>query len=45
MGIVPENSLARDFRDAAGYMNRRIGKGAKKVIIIFAGIPLILKDE
>jgi adenosylcobinamide kinase / adenosylcobinamide-phosphate guanylyltransferase len=45
MGIVPENRLAREFRDAAGYMNQRIGAVAKKVVITFAGFPVILKDE
>jgi adenosylcobinamide kinase / adenosylcobinamide-phosphate guanylyltransferase len=45
MGIVPENRLAREFRDAAGYMNQRIGAVAKKVVITFAGLPMILKDE
>jgi adenosylcobinamide kinase/adenosylcobinamide-phosphate guanylyltransferase len=44
MGIVPENWLAREFRDMAGYMNQRIGAVAKKVVITFAGFPMILKD-
>jgi adenosylcobinamide kinase/adenosylcobinamide-phosphate guanylyltransferase len=45
MGIVPENKLARQYRDAAGYMNKRIGAIAKKVVITFAGLPLVLKDD
>ena len=45
MGIVPENKLAREYRDAAGYMNRKIGSVACKVVIHFAGIAMILKDE
>jgi adenosylcobinamide kinase/adenosylcobinamide-phosphate guanylyltransferase len=45
MGIVPENKLSRRYRDAAGYMNKRIGKIAKKVVIILVGLPLILKDD
>jgi adenosylcobinamide kinase/adenosylcobinamide-phosphate guanylyltransferase len=45
MGIVPENKLAREFRDAAGYMNQRIGAVAKKVVVTFAGLPMMLKDE
>ena len=45
MGIVPENKMARQYRDAAGYMNQRIGAIAKKVVIIFAGLPLVLKDK
>jgi adenosylcobinamide kinase / adenosylcobinamide-phosphate guanylyltransferase len=45
MGIVPENRLAREFRDAAGYMNQRVGAIAKKVVVTFAGLPMMLKDE
>jgi adenosylcobinamide kinase / adenosylcobinamide-phosphate guanylyltransferase len=45
MGIVPENDLAREFRDAAGNMNQRIASIAKKVVITFAGMPMLLKDE
>ena len=45
MGIVPENRLARDFRDAAGFMNQRIGGIARKAVITFSGFPMILKDE
>ncbi|HJX34735.1 MAG TPA: bifunctional adenosylcobinamide kinase/adenosylcobinamide-phosphate guanylyltransferase [Desulfatiglandales bacterium] len=45
MGIVPENKLARDFRDAAEYMNQRIAAVAGKAVIVFAGMPVILKDE
>jgi adenosylcobinamide kinase/adenosylcobinamide-phosphate guanylyltransferase len=45
MGIVPENKLAREFRDTAGYMNQRIGAVAKKVVVTFAGLPMMLKDE
>ncbi|MBN1624907.1 MAG: bifunctional adenosylcobinamide kinase/adenosylcobinamide-phosphate guanylyltransferase [Deltaproteobacteria bacterium] len=44
-GIVPENRLARDFRDAAGYMNQHMAAVARKVIVTFAGLPMILKDE
>lgn len=43
MGIVPENKLARMYRDASGTMNRRIAEAADKVIITFAGLPLALK--
>jgi adenosylcobinamide kinase/adenosylcobinamide-phosphate guanylyltransferase len=45
MGIVPENRLSREYRDASGYMNREIGEVACKVVIHFAGLPIILKDE
>lgn len=44
MGIVPENKLARMYRDASGTMNRKVAGIADKVIITFAGLPLVLKE-
>ncbi len=43
MGIVPENALARMFRDEAGTMHQRIGAMAGRVIFVAAGLPLTLK--
>ena len=43
MGIVPENALARDFRDEAGAMHQRIAAIAGRVIFVAAGLPLVLK--
>jgi adenosylcobinamide kinase/adenosylcobinamide-phosphate guanylyltransferase len=43
MSIVPENALARRFRDEAGRMNRRAAERADQVTVMFAGIPLVLK--
>jgi adenosylcobinamide kinase/adenosylcobinamide-phosphate guanylyltransferase len=43
MSIVPENALARRFRDEAGRMNRRAAERADEVVVMFAGIPLRLK--
>ena len=43
MGIVPENALARTFRDEAGVMHQRIGALAGRVIFVAAGLPLVLK--
>jgi adenosylcobinamide kinase/adenosylcobinamide-phosphate guanylyltransferase len=43
LGIVPENALARRFRDAAGQVNRRIAQIADEVQLIAAGLPLMLK--
>ncbi|AKM11667.1 cobalamin biosynthesis protein [Croceicoccus naphthovorans] len=42
-GIVPENSLARRFRDEAGRLNQQIAASADEVVMIVAGLPLILK--
>jgi adenosylcobinamide kinase/adenosylcobinamide-phosphate guanylyltransferase len=43
MGIVPENALARRFRDDAGRLNRRVADQADRVIVMFAGQALTLK--
>ncbi len=43
MGIVPENELARRFRDLAGELNQRIAQIADEVFLISAGLPLKIK--
>lgn len=43
LGIVPENALARSFRDAAGRLNQRIGEIADEVVLVVAGQPLKVK--
>lgn len=45
MSIVPENPLARDFRDRVGLLNQQIAGLAQKVVVLMAGLPLILKDN
>jgi adenosylcobinamide kinase / adenosylcobinamide-phosphate guanylyltransferase len=44
LGIVPENALARAFRDHAGRLNQQIAAGAGRVVFLAAGLPLVLKD-
>ena len=44
MGIVPENALARAFRDAAGRLHQRLASVADRVVLVVAGLPLIVKD-
>lgn len=44
-GIVPENALARKFRDMAGMVNQEIAKVANKVIYMVAGIPMTIKNS
>jgi adenosylcobinamide kinase/adenosylcobinamide-phosphate guanylyltransferase len=42
-GIVPENALARQFRDLAGALNQRIASAADEVYWMAFGIPLKVK--
>ena len=42
-GIVPENALARRFRDLSGKVNQELAASADRVILSVAGIPLVLK--
>ena len=42
-GIVPENALARQFRDLAGTLNQRSAQAADEVYWLAFGIPLRLK--
>lgn len=43
MGIVPENALARLFRDIAGTTNQILAATADEVHAVISGIPLRLK--
>lgn len=42
-GIVPDNRLARDFRDAQGRLNQRMAEVCGRVVLVAAGLPLVLK--
>ena len=44
LGIVPENALARAFRDHAGELNQAVAAIAERVVLLAAGLPLVLKD-
>jgi adenosylcobinamide kinase/adenosylcobinamide-phosphate guanylyltransferase len=44
-GIVPDNLLARRFRDLAGRTNQRISEVADEVIFMVAGIPVAIKSS
>lgn len=43
LGIVPENALARRFRDEAGRLNQALARVADEVVFVAAGLPLTLK--
>lgn len=43
LGIVPENALARAFRDAQGVLNQQIAARADHVVFMVAGLPMVVK--
>jgi adenosylcobinamide kinase / adenosylcobinamide-phosphate guanylyltransferase len=44
LGIVPDNAMAREFRDHAGRLNQSIARLAQRVVFMAAGLPLALKE-
>lgn len=42
-GIVPENALARRYRDLAGRVNQKVAAACQQVIWMVAGIPVSIK--
>ncbi len=45
MGIVPENEMARNFRDMAGILNQKVAEISDEVYVVVAGIPLKIKEK
>lgn len=43
MGIVPENALARRFRDEAGRLNQLVAVAADEVLLVAAGLSVRMK--
>ncbi|PSJ61796.1 bifunctional adenosylcobinamide kinase/adenosylcobinamide-phosphate guanylyltransferase [Kumtagia ephedrae] len=43
LGIVPDNALARRFRDAAGRLNQKVAAVADDVLFMAAGLPMRVK--
>ena len=45
LGLVPDNPVARAFRDHAGRLHQEIAARAERVVLVAAGLPIILKDD
>jgi adenosylcobinamide kinase/adenosylcobinamide-phosphate guanylyltransferase len=45
LGIVPDNELARRFRDKQGRLNQQIAAIADTVVFMAAGLPMVLKGK
>jgi adenosylcobinamide kinase/adenosylcobinamide-phosphate guanylyltransferase len=43
-GVVPETSLGRLFRDAAGRANQVAARHAQEVVLLVSGIPMVIKS-
>ena len=43
LSIVPDNALARSFRDAAGELHQAVSRIAGRVALVVAGNPLVVK--
>ncbi|HYD69217.1 bifunctional adenosylcobinamide kinase/adenosylcobinamide-phosphate guanylyltransferase [Azospirillum sp.] len=43
LGIVPDNALARRFRDDAGRLHQAVAARAQRVVFVVAGLPMVLK--
>ncbi len=44
-GIVPDNALARRFRDEAGRLHQAVAAACERVTWVAAGLPLTLKAD
>lgn len=44
LGLVPDNALARAYRDLLGWTNARIAREADRVVLMIAGIPVFVRS-
>ncbi|MDB5597611.1 MAG: cobP [Hyphomicrobiales bacterium] len=42
-GIVPDNAMARGFRDLQGRLNQQLAQACDRVVLVVAGCPLQIK--
>jgi len=45
LGIVPDNALSRQFREAQGRLNIALAAQADCVVQVVAGLPMVLKGD
>ena len=45
LGVVPDNAMARAFRDRAGLLNQSVARVAGNVYFVAAGIPMVVKGS
>lgn len=45
LGIVPDNAMARAFRDHAGRAHQILGNVSANVVFVAAGLPLVMKGR
>ena len=43
LGIVPDNAMARSYRDALGRVNQHIASTADRVSLLVCGLPVVVK--
>ncbi|KPA21738.1 Bifunctional adenosylcobalamin biosynthesis protein CobP [Shimia sp. SK013] len=45
LDVVPDNKLARQFRDAQGQLNQTIAAQVDLAVLVVAGLPMVLKGD
>jgi adenosylcobinamide kinase/adenosylcobinamide-phosphate guanylyltransferase len=43
LGLVPDNTVGREYRDLLGSVNQQLAKACKEVVFMAAGLPMKLK--
>ena len=43
LGIVPDNALAREYRDLAGWVNQKVAASADEVYLVISGLAVEIK--